>query len=221
MNCKYCKGNCIKKGKYKSVQKYHCRECGKYQRSQYRQQSYNGSSQHDVSLLHNEGLGIRSISRVLKIPRSSIQMLLLREARRIIHPIYKEQKQSYEVDELYAYVGSKKSPCYIIYAINRRTKEVIDFVVSSRTKENIKKIVGSLLKLSPRKIYTDGLPVYGSLIPSQLHGQTNFGTNRIERKNLTIRTHLKRLSRKTICYSKSEKMLENSFRLYVWSFGCC
>ncbi|MBS1665188.1 MAG: hypothetical protein JST68_29350 [Bacteroidetes bacterium] len=40
--------------------------------------------------------------------------------------------------------------------------------------------------------------------------------NRSERKNLTLRTHLKRLSCRTFCFSKSLSMLESCLKLYFW-----
>ncbi|MBN9294195.1 MAG: transposase, partial [Flavobacteriia bacterium] len=41
-------------------------------------------------------------------------------------------------------------------------------------------------------------------------------TNHIERQNLNLRTHLKRLNRKTICYSKSLMMLLAVVKIYFW-----
>nr|WP_262709366.1 IS1 family transposase [Tamlana fucoidanivorans] len=49
-----------------------------------------------------------------------------------------------------------------------------------------------------------------------IHKFTHYKTNRIERNNLNLRTHLKRLSRKTICYTKSLKYLEATLKLYFW-----
>jgi insertion element IS1 protein InsB len=60
------------------------------------------------------------------------------------------------------------------------------------------------------------LGLYKTLIPSYIHKTKKGGINHIERKNLTLRTHIKRLSRRTICYSKSAIMLKNSVELYVW-----
>jgi hypothetical protein len=42
-------------------------------------------------------------------------------------------------------------------------------------------------------------------------------TNHIERKNLSLRTHLKRLNRRTICFSKSLVILSACLRIYFWS----
>ncbi len=35
MECKYCSGICIKRGKYKGVQKFFCKNCSKHQREHY------------------------------------------------------------------------------------------------------------------------------------------------------------------------------------------
>lgn len=55
------------------------------------------------------------------------------------------------------------------------------------------------------------------LIPETIHQTGRNRTNKIERMNLTLRTHLKRLNRKTICFSKSEEMLNSSLSIYFWS----
>ena len=65
--------------------------------------------------------------------------------------------------------------------------------------------------------YTDQLINYKSLIPAALHKTRVYGTNHIERKNLTIRTDLKRLSRRSICFSKSKWMLEACLKIYFWA----
>lgn len=101
-----------------------------------------------------------------------------------------------------------------MYAINRTTGKVIDFCVGRRTKENIKQIIDKILLLNPKKIYTDGLNIYKSLIPEKIHKVFEHCTNKIERNNLTLRTHLKRLSRKTICFTRNHEMLENCLRIY-------
>jgi len=63
---------------------------------------------------------------------------------------------------------------------------------------------------------TDKLHTYKNLIPKNLHNTKKRNTTSIERNNLTLRTHLKRLSRKTICYSKNFEMIEAALKLYLW-----
>lgn len=118
------------------------------------------------------------------------------------------------MDELRTYYRNKKNESWVMYAINKSTGKVIDFCVGRRTKENINKVVQSVLELNPRIIYTDGLNIYPGLIPNDKHRIFKYCTNKIERTNLTLRTHLKRFGRRTICYSKSDDMLKNCLKLY-------
>ncbi len=191
MKCIYCKNDCIKKGVYKAVQEYQCKQCKKSQRSVYCYRQYDKAIREQMVVLNNEGLGICSISRILKMPKSTVQWLLLKASLKIMPPVLNEQDQEYEVDELFACTGRKRL-CYIIYAINRTSRQIIYFVTGTRTKENIAKVIQALLLLHPRKIYTDQLPVFRYLIPDTMHRVLRHKTNRIERKNLTLRTHLRK-----------------------------
>ena len=118
------------------------------------------------------------------------------------------------MDELRTYCENKKKECWIMYAISKTTGKVIDFCVGKRTKSNIECVVNTVLELSPKRIYTDGLNIYPPLIPKTIHKVFHYCTNKIERHNLTLRTHLKRLSRKTICFSRNNQMTENCLKLY-------
>jgi Transposase and inactivated derivatives, IS1 family len=217
MQCKYCNAICVKKGVYKSKQLFQCSSCKKYQRNLY---SYKKTSEEDLKqivVLNNEGLGIRSIGRVLHVSPATIQRKIFQIANGIVKPIIYETQQEYEVDELCTFIKSNK-PCnyvYIAYAINKRTKRVIDFVIGQRSKEILRPFIDKLLALSPKKIFTDKLNTYTSLIPASVHRCYEYCTNRIERFNLTLRTHLKRLTRKTLCYSKSLGMLQSCIKLYI------
>ena len=122
----------------------------------------------------------------------------------------------YEVDEMFVRIANDRIHNWLTYAIEQKTKSVIGFCVGSKSIENIKPIIDKVLLLKPQRIYTDRLPLYRNLIPRHIHKVFQYCTNRIERKNLTLRTHIKRLSRKTICYSKNEKYLDAHLRIYFW-----
>ena len=57
-----------------------------------------------------------------------------------------------------------------------------------------------------KTFYTDGLSTYERNLKGFKHISGKKNTQRIERKNLTLRTRIKRLCRKTICYSKCQDM---------------
>ncbi|HPX76443.1 MAG TPA: IS1 family transposase [Bacteroidales bacterium] len=215
MECRFCNGICIKKGKRKGVQRYRCKDCGRYQQKEYTKAIIPVEKYILVQRLNNEGCGISSISRLLGISKSSVQRLIERIALQLKMPELSETGQSYEIDEVRTYCGNKKNECWIIYAINKASGTVVDFCVGRRTKENLKKITDSVLKLKPQKVYTDKLNIYSSLIPKAIHKVFEYCINKIERKNLSLRTHLKRMSRKTICFNKSTSMLENCVKIYM------
>ena len=214
MECRFCKGRCIKKGKRNRIQRFQCKECCRYQQQEYVKAIIPEEKYEWVKQLNNEGCGISSISRLLEISKSSVQRLIERIASKLKMPEIFEIGQSYEIDELRTYCGNKKNECWIMFAINKATGTVVDFCVGRRTKENLKRITDSVLKLNPKRVFTDGLNIYESLIPSAAHKVFDYCTNKIERKNLSLRTHLKWISRKTICFNKSESMLNDCVKIY-------
>jgi insertion element IS1 protein InsB len=103
-------------------------------------------------------------------------------------------------------------------ALDKHTGEIVEIKVGKRNKANLSNVTDTLILSKCKEIYTDGLTIYKCLIPAGVHKVKRYGTNRIERKNLNLRTHLKRLSRKTICYSKSLHMQEACIKIYFWFF---
>jgi insertion element IS1 protein InsB len=64
--------------------------------------------------------------------------------------------------------------------------------------------------------HTDDWGAYGRLLPQEyLHRVGKDNTWKIERKNLNFRTHIKRLGRKTICFSKNEQIHDNVIGMYI------
>ncbi|MBX2966466.1 MAG: IS1 family transposase [Cyclobacteriaceae bacterium] len=217
MECKYCKGRCIKAGFQKNgVQKFYCKACKKYQQAVYTSEAYHPQSNYRIAALLREGIGLRSMARVLRISLKTIIQRIRQIAGTIRKPFHYRKRGVYEMDELWSYVGKKSNEVWIMYALDRATKAVIDFRVGSRTKKNIQTLTGQVLHREPKTICTDGLNIYKSLVPKKTHCTEPMSTRHIERNNLTIRTHLKRLSRRTICFSKSMEMLEACLKIYFW-----
>jgi IS1 family transposase len=156
------------------------------------------------------------MARILGIARQTVLKRIQLTAKAIRRPVDKLDQVSLEVDELWTYINRKENEYWVAYAIDRRTRSVVDFAVGKRTKATLKELIDRLLHLNPKIIRTDKLTLYEHLIPKKLHRRGAAVINRIERKNLSIRTHLKRLSRRTICFSRSLQMLESCLRIYFW-----
>lgn len=216
MKCIYCQGFSIKKGRSSTVQKYQCKACKKHFRSAYVRKAYTEQDEKNISSLNKEGMGISSIGRYLQIPKTSVQRLLERYASKIQKPIISEDRQSYDVDEIKTFIQNGNSECWVAYSINHQTGRVIDFVTGRRTIETIKPLIERIKLLNPKKIFTDRLNIYASLVDKTIHVTGKYYTWRIERSHLTLRDRLKRLSRETLCFSKSERMLSCCVKILLW-----
>ncbi len=217
MICKYCQHPCVRKGYAKHVQRYRCNGCNRYQQACYSKPRIPLNKYKWVVKLNNEGCGISSIARLLSVSKSSVQRLIERMAATLTKPARREVHQRYEVDELRTFCGSKQNELWVMYIINRSSKRIVNVVVGRRTKENLSLLLATALALQPKRIYSDRLGLYAHLIPAGIHRTQLRCTNYIDRKNLTLRTHLKRLSRKTLCFTKSARMLYYCLQLYSLS----
>ena len=71
------------------------------------------------------------------------------------------------------------------------------------------------------RFYTDDWGAYKRHLPSEQQVVGKANTQKIERKHLTLRTRIKRLVRKTICFSKLEIMHDIVIGLFInrYEFG--
>jgi insertion element IS1 protein InsB len=189
--------------------------CRKTFITSYTNLAYHATTNQKIVSLIKERCGVRSISRLLGISVTTIQRRKLKISAQIKRPPIQFGKE-YEVDELCTFLGYKKKRLWVVYALRRGDNEVVDLRVGSRSNKTFKPLIETLLLSNAKKIYTDGLKNYRCLIPYSIHKVSRFGTNHIERMNLNLRTHLKCLTRRTICFNRSQAMLIACLRIYFW-----
>lgn len=213
--CKFCNGRCIKKGWQSGIQKLRCRVCLKYQQVSYTRKRLNEKQKDVIEFLHSEGSSISTLARFLKFSKTTIGNCIAVLANEYEHHVAEEPGQEYQADELRTYVGNKRNESWIMYALNKTSRKIIALCTGRRTKENLQKVTTKILECNPKTICTDRLQIYQSLIPEEIHVVKEKKTNHIERMNLQLRNQLKRLCRKTICFSRSELMLRSSVWLCI------
>jgi len=216
MYCTSCNEACVKRGLRNNIQQYYCKMCCKYQRAQYLRNRITAATKTNLIALHKEGLGIRSIARYFKMSASSVVRFIMKVAGKLGKPLANEPHRRYEVDELCTYIGNKVNRIWIAYAYCRESGSVVDFVIGTRSKMSLQPLIDVLLHSAPKTIFTDKHQTYTTLIPKSIHSTERRSTNHIERMNLTLRTHLKRLNRRTICFSKSVAMLQACLMIYFF-----
>jgi IS1 family transposase len=111
-----------------------------------------------------------------------------------------------ELDEQWSYVREKSNQRWLWHAVDHATNTVLAYVFGRRKDDVFKELKALLEPFNISCYYTDDWGAYERHLDPETHeiGKTN--TQKIERKNLNFRTWIKRLARRTICFSKLEKM---------------
>jgi len=120
-----------------------------------------------------------------------------------------------QVDEQWGYVGNKDNQRWLWYAIDAATGCILSFVFGRRQDKVCEQLISNLKRFNIQTYYTDGWESYSKFIPEDQHVIGKQNTQKIENKNLLLRTRIKRLARKTICFSKSEVMHDVVIGLFI------
>lgn len=126
-----------------------------------------------------------------------------------------------EADEMWSFVGKKKNQRWLWHAIDHRSGKVLAYVLGKHTDEVLLKLKSLLEPFGVQNFFTDGWGGYERHIPSDKLTIGKRNTQKIERKHLTLRTRIKRLCRKTICFSKNELMHDIVVGMFInrYEFG--
>lgn len=120
-----------------------------------------------------------------------------------------------QADEQWSYVGNKRNQRWLWYAIDAATGCILSFVFGRRQDEICAQLISKLKVFNIRAYYTDNWASYAAHIPANQHVIGKQYTQKIENKNLSLRTRIKRLARKTICFSKSETLHDGVIGLFI------
>ena len=120
-----------------------------------------------------------------------------------------------ETDEFWSYVGKKDNQRWTWYAMDKNSGIILAWVNGKRTDQSFIKLLELLEDIPIAQYYTDDWGAYSRHLSSSMHTIGKDLTWKIERKNLNFRTHIKRLNRKTICFSKNEQIHDNVIGMYI------
>jgi len=104
---------------------------------------------------------------------------------------------------MWSFVQNKGNQRWLWLAIDHETRVVLAFVFGKRRDKVFKQLKALLEPFGITRFFTDDWGTYQRNLKGVEHVISKKNTQRIERKNLTLRTRIKRLCRKTICFSKT------------------
>jgi insertion element IS1 protein InsB len=148
------------------------------------------------------------------------RLLALEPSQTIVRLCQWEEVEA-ELDEMWSFVGSKQHQRWLWHAVDHNTGEVLAYVLADHQDKAFLELKTLLEPFGIMQFYTDGWGAYERHIEPVLHTVGKANTQTIERQHLTLRTRIKRLARKTICFSKSEWLHDVVIGLFInrYEFG--
>ena len=228
-------------------QRYRCRECllgrGRTFLLEY---TYAGQSpgvkQQIVDMAMNAS-GIRDTARVLHVSPTTVLKELKKKEPELapvnqtmlqhLHPEHVEVEiwradalemhrgLTSELDEMWSYVQSKANPRWLWHAIDHHTGKVLAYVFGRRQDDVFVKLQQLLDPFGITRYFTDGWGAYERHLEAEQHTIGKAHTQKIESKHINLRTRIKRLVRRTICFSKTERKHDLVIGLFInrYEFG--
>ena len=130
-----------------------------------------------------------------------------------------EEGEILELDELWSFVQSKNNARWVWIALCRRTRQVVASEVGDRSEATCLRLWQKIPSSYKKSIvYSDFWIAYSKVIPDEQHravGKESGQTNHVERWNNTLRQRLGRFVRKTLSFSKCEKMHDLCLLIYL------
>jgi insertion element IS1 protein InsB len=126
-----------------------------------------------------------------------------------------------EADEMWSYVQRKSQQRWLWHAINHQTGAILAYVLADHKDPAFRQLKALLEPFGISQYYTDAWGAYDRHLEPAIHTVGKRHTQKIERKHLTLRTRIKRLARKTICFSKTILMHDTVIGLFInrYEFG--
>jgi len=92
---------------------------------------------------------------------------------------------------------------------------IVSFVLGPRKEAIFEKLYNHLKGFKIKTYSTDDGGSYSQYSPPEQHVMGKQNTQKIENKNLNLRARIKRLARKTICFSKLELLHDTVIGLFI------
>jgi insertion element IS1 protein InsB len=120
-----------------------------------------------------------------------------------------------ELDEMWSFVKAKANPRWLWHAIDHHSGTVLAYVFGRRKDTVFLRLKAFLEPFGITRYYTDGWSAYERHIDANKHRVVKDYTQKIESKHINLRARIKRLVRRTICFSKTERMHDLVIGLFI------
>jgi insertion element IS1 protein InsB len=108
----------------------------------------------------------------------------------------------------------KKKKCWVIKALDRRTRRTVAWVLGGRDAGTFRRLYDKVRHLKQCVYYTDAWEAFAKVLPPERHIVGKSYTISIERGNSNTRHRLGRFTRRTKVASRKESMVDLTLRIW-------
>ena len=119
------------------------------------------------------------------------------------------------MDEMWSFYHDKKHQIWLWWAVEHETNIPLAYTFGTREHKYLDKLLDLLKPFPIRTVYADNNFAYENKIKDRVLIRGKKNTQKIERNHLTLRTRLKRLARKTICFSKDKDIHQSVIGTFI------
>lgn len=128
-----------------------------------------------------------------------------------------------ELDEAWSFVASKNNKQWLWTAMCRRTRQVVAFVIGDRSAKTCARLWAKIPEsYKGCRSFSDFWKAYGKVFQKETHEQVSKASGEVahmERFYCTLRQRLGRYVRKTLSFSKSERMHHLVTKLFITAYN--
>ena len=183
-------------------QNYLCKSCKKQFQERYTYKACEEKNRQLVQRMLVRGSGIRDCSAVTGVSCGAVLRQLKKAAGAVVVKPSRWHYHRVQIDEQWSYVGRKEKKVWMIYAYAVEEDEVLAFTMGKRSEAAVRNLWVKLKDLDIDWFLTDAWEAFQAVLPEAKHVVGKAYTKNIEGINTFFRTRVRRLVRRTVCFSK-------------------
>jgi insertion element IS1 protein InsB len=122
------------------------------------------------------------------------------------------------MDEMWSFYHDKSHQIWLWWAVDHATNTPLAYTFGTRQHRYLDELLKLLRPFHIGTVYADDNYAYRDRIAPEILITGKRNTQQIERNHLTLRTRVKRLCRKTICFSKNKSIHKAVIGTFINTF---
>lgn len=196
-------------------QNWRCKHCGRQFQNEYLYRGVDKGVQNQLIRMQLRDSGVRDTALVSGVSPATVLRCLIKESFEAVIRAKQSRYDKVQIDELWMYVAKKEKKVWLVYAYCYETDEILAFAMGKRSSKTVNHLLVKLKGLEINWYLTDKWKAFAEVLPYYQHLIGKQFTKAIEGVNTWFRVRIRRLNRRTTCFSKKLVYLSAIIKLAI------